>query len=123
MPEVRWSRRAEATLATIVPAVRDQLKRNAGDILHYIPPIVFPHDEGFAGTVMWHRGIACGMVSEELLAQEDDDGPWNYFFFYTPGRPGPDDPDPVRYFQILDLRGISIAEVAEQWGKIKGEAP
>lgn len=58
MPEVRWSRRAEAKLETIGPAARVQLTSNAGNILHYIPPVVFPHDEGFEGEVMWHRGIA-----------------------------------------------------------------
>ena len=87
MPEVRWSRRAKAKLGTIDPATRDQLTSNAGKILHYIPPVLFPHDEGFEGEVMWHRGIPCGMLSEELLAQEDDDGPWNYFLLYTPRPP------------------------------------
>jgi hypothetical protein len=96
------------------------VKRNAGNVLHYVPPVVFPHDEGFAGEVMWHRGIACGVLSEELLAQEDDDGAWNYFLLYVPGRPGPEDPDPSKYFEILDV--CSIAEVAERWKKMKGEA-
>ena len=101
--------------------MRIQLTSNAGNILHYIPPVVFEHDEGFAGEVMWHRGIQCGMLSEELLAHEDDDGPWNYFFLYRPGRSGPEDLAPGRYFEILDLRRISIADVAEQWEKIQGE--
>jgi hypothetical protein len=114
MPEVRWSRRAIAELMTIGLAVRAQLTTNARGVLHYIPPVVFPHDEGLAGDVMWHRGITCGMLSEELLAQEDDDGPWNYFFFYRPGRSG-------TYFEILDLRKITIADVAERWEKMKGE--
>lgn len=120
MPEIRWSRRAKAKLENIDPAVRDQLTSTAGEILHYIPPIVFPHDEGFAGKVMWHRVIACGLLSEELLAQEDADGPWNYILFYTPGRPRPEDPAPYRYFEILDICGV--AEIAEQWKKFKGEA-
>ena len=115
MPEVRWSRKAEAKLRTIGPAVRVQLTSNAGSILHYIPPVVFPHDEGCEGEVMWHRAIACGMLSEELLAHEDEDGPWNYFFLYRPGRSDPEDLAPGRYFEILDLRRISIADVAEQW--------
>jgi hypothetical protein len=122
MPEVRWSRRAKAKLRTIDPAVRVQLTSNAGNILHYIPPVVFKHDEGFADEVMWHRAIPCGMLSEELLAHEDDDGPWNYFFLYRPGRSGPEDLTPGRYFEILDLHRISMADVAEQWEKMKGEA-
>jgi hypothetical protein len=123
MPEVRWSREAQATLRTIGLAVRDQLTANAGEVLHYIPPVLFPHDEGLEGDVMWHRGIVCGMLSEELLAREDDDGPWNYFFFYRPGRLGPGAPASGPYFEILDLRRINIADVAEQWEKMKGEMP
>lgn len=123
MPDVRWSREAEAKLMTIGPDVRARLTANAGEVLHYIPPIVFPHDEGLAGDVMWHRAIRCGMLSEELLAHEDDDGPWNYFFLYQPGRSDPGDPAPARYFEILDVRRISIADVAEQWEKMKGELP
>jgi hypothetical protein len=113
MPGVRWSRRAKAKLGIIDPAVRDQLTSNAGEILHSIPPVLFPHDEGFEDEIMWHRGITCGLLSEELLAQEDDDGPWNYFLFYTPGRPGPEDPD--RCFEVLDI--CRVADVAEQWKK------
>jgi hypothetical protein len=123
MPEVRWSRKAQAALKTIDLVVRDQLTANANEVLHYIPPVVFPHDEGLAGDIMWHRGIACGMLSEELLAREDDDGPWNYFFFYRPGLLGPGDPAPRPYFEILDLRRITIADVAEQWEKMRGELP
>jgi hypothetical protein len=119
MPGVRWSRKAEAKLGILNSAVQNQLISNAVEILHYIPPVVFPHDEGFTGKVMWHRGIACGLLSEELLAQEDDDGPWNYFLFYTPRRPGLNNPDLDDYFEILDVYGV--AEVAEQWRKMKGE--
>ena len=127
MPGVHWSRRAKTKLEIIDPAVRDQLTSNAGEILHYMPPAVFPHDEGFEGEVMWHRGIPCGTLSQELLAQEDDDGPWNYFLFYTPWRPDPDpriesdpDPDPVNYFEVLDI--IHVTEVADQWETMKGGA-
>ena len=94
MPEVRWSRLAEAKLGNIAPATRDQLTSNAGKILHSIPPVQFPHDEGFRGEVMWHRGIPCGMLSEELLAQEDHDGPWNYFLLYRPQPPDAEEPEP-----------------------------
>jgi hypothetical protein len=120
MPGVRWSGRAEAKLRTIDPAVRDQLIGNAARILHDIPPIAFPHDEGFAGEIMWHRGIVCGLLSEELMAQEDADGPWNYFLFYAPRRQNPGDPHQDEYFEVLDICGIS--DVAEQWKKMRGEA-
>ncbi len=114
MPGVRWSSTAEVKLGKIDPAVRDQLTRNAREILHYIPPVTFPHDEGFEGEVMWHRGIPCGMLSEELLAQEDDDGPWNYFLFYTPGMPG-EGMDLDKYFEVLDI--CRVADIAEQLGR------
>lgn len=113
MPEVRWSRLAEAKLGNIAPATRDQLTSNAGKILHSIPPVQFPHDEGFRGEVMWHRGIPCGMLSEELLAQEDHDGPWNYFLLYRPQPPDAEEPDPVRNFHVLDV--CSVAEIARRW--------
>jgi hypothetical protein len=119
MPGVHWSRRAKAKLESIDPAVRDRLTSNTGGILHDMPPAVFPHDEGFEGEVMWHRGIPCGAQSQELLAQEDDDGPWNYFLFYKSWRPGPGDPD--EYFEVLDICGID--DVAERWKKMEGEAP
>ena len=118
MPEVRWSRLAEAKLGNIAPATRDQLTSNAGKILHSIPPVQFPHDEGFRGEVMWHRGIPCGMLSEELLAQEDDDGPWNYFLLYRPQPPDAEEPDPDRNFHVLDV--CSVAEIARRW-RNKGE--
>ncbi len=113
MPGVHWSGWAKAKLEIINPAVRDHLTSNAGKILHKIPPAFFPHDEGFEGEVMWHRGIPCGTLSQELLAQEDHDGPWNYFLFYTPWRPGPEDPDPDKDFEVLDICGI--ADIAKQW--------
>lgn len=127
VPRVSWTPAAESDLQLVVddPAVRDQLKLNAEMTLHEIEASAGRDrgSEGFEGEVMWHRGIACGMLSEELLAQEDDDGPWNYFFLYTPRRPGPENLAPGSYFEILDLRRISIADVAEQWEKMKGEAP
>ena len=115
MPGVRWSREAEAKLKMIDPAVRDQLRRNASEILHHIPPATFPYDEGIEGEVMWHRGIVCGALAQESLAQEDDDGPWNYFLFYTPLRPRPEgpDPEPDEQFEVLDV--CDLADVAERW--------
>jgi hypothetical protein len=116
MPEIRWSQRAKAKLENFAPAIRDQLTSDAGKILHYIPPVLFPHDEGFAGEIMWHRGIACGMLAEDLLEQEDDnDGPWNYFLLYTARRPEPEEPDPDRSFQVLDIR--SIADISRRWNE------
>lgn len=113
MPEVRWSRTAKAKLGTIDPATRDQLAGNAGKILHYIPPVLFPHDEGFEGEVMWHRGIPCGMLSEELLAQEDDEGPWRYFLLYRSEGTDAEEPDQDGNFEVLDI--CSIADIAKRW--------
>jgi hypothetical protein len=113
MPGVRWSRKAKAKLKMIDPVVRDQLKRKASEILHHIPPAMFPHDEGIEGEVMWHRGIACGAPVQESLEQEDDDGPWNYFLFYRPWRPRPEGPDADKRFEVLDVCGV--ADVAERW--------
>jgi hypothetical protein len=110
-----------AKLAIIDPAVRDQLTSNAAEFLHYMPPANFPYDEGFTGEVMWHRGIACGTQPQEPLAHEDDDGPWNYFLFYTPWRPGTEYPDLDKHFEVLDVCGV--ADVAEQWKKIKARHP
>jgi hypothetical protein len=118
MPGVQWSRRAIAKLEVIDPSVRDQLTSNVAEILHDMPPAIFPYDEGFAGEVMWHRGIACGTLSQESLVQEDVDGPWNYFLFYTPWRPGAEDPD--KRFEVLDV--CSIADLAERWRKMKRDS-
>lgn len=118
MPGVRWSRAAEAKLEIIDPTVRGQLTSTAGEILHYIPPVFFPHDEGFAGEVMWHRGIACGALPRGPLAQDDLDGPWNYFLFYTPRLPDTEDLDPGEYFEVMDICGI--ADVAGEWKKMGG---
>jgi hypothetical protein len=113
MAAVRWSRWAVARLEKISPATREQLVGGAGKFLHEITSVDFPHDEGYAGEIMWHRGIPCGMLSEELLAREDDDGPWNYFLFYTAQPTTPEEPDPGQIFEILDVR--SVAEVARRW--------
>ena len=127
VPRVSWTPAAESDLQLVVddPAVRDQLKLNAEMTLHEIKASAGRDrgSEGIAGEVMWHRGIPCGMLSEDLLAQEDDDGPWNYFFLYTPRHPDPENPASGSYFEILDLRSISIADIAGQWERMKGEAP
>ena len=113
MPEVLWSRSAEARLESISPAAREQLISNAGKILHDITSADFPHDEGYAGTIMWHRGIPCGMQVEDPLGEEDDDGPWNYALFYTRQPPDAEGGDPDQTFEVLDI--CSMAEVAWRW--------
>lgn len=111
MPGVHWSRRAKAKLEAIDDdAVRDQLTINAGEILHHLPPVGFPQDEGLAGQIMWHRGITCGTPPHELPAQEDDDGPWNYFLFYRRAVSSAG-------FEILYI--CDIGEVAERWEGIR----
>lgn len=115
MPEVSWSLTAKAKLGSIDPATRDQLTTNAGKILHYIPPVLFRDDEGFEGEIMWHRGIPCGMLSEELLEREDSEGPWRYFLLYTPRRPSAGKADLDTDFEVLDI--YSIADVARRWGR------
>lgn len=75
MPRVSWDK-AEADLDWIAPAVADQLKRNAEEILHNIPPLDVPGDEGeLDDGIMWHRG------SHETL-DEHADGPQNYLLLY-----------------------------------------
>lgn len=113
MAGVRWSRWAETRLELISRATRDQLVSSAGKILHDMTPAHLRHDGGYVGEIMWHRGIPCGMVSEELLAQEDDDGPWNYFLFYVALPPQTDESDPYQTFEVVDV--CSVAEVARRW--------
>ena len=89
MPEVRWSREAKAKLGTHRPRRARPAHQQRGQDLALHPACPSSRmTRALKATVMWHRGIACGMLSEELLAQEDDDGPWNYFLFYRPGRSG-----------------------------------
>lgn len=124
MAAVHWSSRAGARLERISPATRDQLVSSAGKILHDITSADFPHDEGYAGEIMWHRGIPCGMPSEELTVEEDDDGPWNYFLFYRALPPAAEEPDPYQTFEVLDV--CSVAEVARRWkagGRPPGSGP
>jgi hypothetical protein len=113
MAAVRWSRMAEVKLENINQATRDQLESGAAEILHDITSNDLPHDEGRKGNVMWHRGIRCGMLSEELLAKEDEDGPWNYFLFYSAVPPEAQEPDQHQTFEVLDV--CSVAEIARRW--------
>jgi hypothetical protein len=118
MPGAHWSRRANAKLKAIADDdVRNQLTVNADEVLHHMPPVGFPQDEGIEGEIMWHRGITCGTPPHELPAQEDDDGPWNYFLFYTPWHPALEDAGPDKDFEILYI--CHISEVAEWWEEMR----
>jgi hypothetical protein len=76
---------------------------NAPEILHHVPPAKFPRDEGFADEIMWHRAIPCGTQLEGSGVEEDDDGPWDYVFFYAARHSCPE--HWVVCFEILDIRG------------------
>ena len=83
MGRVSWSDQAEADLDGIALAVADQLRRNAEQILHDIPPVEHEGDEGeLPYGMMWHRGAAHESLSEQ------DGGPQNYAFLYRKRRPG-----------------------------------
>ena len=99
MPRVSWSDQAESDLENIDPAVADKLRRNAEEILHEIPPLVCPPDEGAAGGIMWHRGVA----HTRFLEQAND--LQNYFLFYRPLNPGE--------FEVLAV--CSIHQLASKW--------
>jgi hypothetical protein len=106
MGRVSWSDQAEADLKSIAPgAVRDQLRRNAEEILHLIPPrTAYPDDEGADGGIMWHRGDGHSPVFAD-----QDDGPQNYFLFYRRRATAPG-------FEILAVR--SIHQMARRWKQI-----
>lgn len=99
MLKVSWDR-AESDLDGVDPAVVVQLKHNAEEILHDIPPSEHPADEGYWDGIMWHRGEA-----HERL-REQPDGPQNYFLFYTKNRSGQE-------FEILAVR--SLQQVSSMW--------
>ena len=96
---VSWDN-AESDLESIDPAVVDQLKLNAEQILHHLPPIDHPADEGAAGGIMWHRGCP----HERPAGQAG--GPREYFLFYVKTNSSPE-------FEILAVR--SIYQVASMW--------
>ena len=53
MGKVSWSDEAEADLESIAPAVRNQLKRSAEEVLHLISPLTAdPAEEGIEGEIM-----------------------------------------------------------------------
>ena len=96
--KVSWHK-AEPDLAGIDPLVVDQLKQNAEELLHDIPPLKH-EDEGVRDGIMWHRGA----VGEWL--EEQSDGPQNYFLFYLKSQSGHD-------FEILAVR--SLRQVSAWW--------
>ena len=99
---VSWSDQAEADLRRInPPAVRQQIRRNAEEILHQIPPQKYPADEGFHGGIMWHRAISHGRSTGQ------DDGPVGYFLFYRSRRRNPPE------FEIKAVR--SLRQMASMW--------
>jgi hypothetical protein len=111
MGRVSWSDQAKSDLQRIDPdTVRDQLKRNAEEILHYIPRrTAYPADEGADGRIMWHRGVAHGRYTEQ---EEQDNGPQNYFLFYRRRTTAPG-------FEILAVR--SIHQVASMYAQMTRE--
>ena len=107
MGRVSWSDQAEADLQSIDPGVRDQLRHNAEEMLHHIPPnTAYSADEGAHGGIMWHRGIGDGRSTEQ------DSGPQNYFLLYRKRNPAPG-------FEILAVR--SIHQMASMWAQMTRE--
>ena len=103
-----WSDQAEADLRRInPPAVRQQIRRNAEEILHQIPPQKYPADEGFHGGIMWHRAI-----DHEKPALQDN-GPVNYFLLYQ-RRNIPD-------FEVQAVR--SLRQMASKYVQMTREPP
>jgi hypothetical protein len=89
---VSWDN-AQSDLESLDPTVVGQLKRNAEQILHNIPPIEHRADEGAEGGIMWHRGHP-----HERLADQPG-GPQEYFLFYVRSSSNPE-------FEILAVRSI-----------------
>ena len=108
MGRVSWLDQAESDLDSIAPAVKDQLRRNAEEILHDIAPRIFPTDEGAAGGIMWHRCITHEQDREIEAGRlpEQADGPQNYFLIYRKRNPAPG-------FEVLAVR--SIGQIASMW--------
>jgi plasmid stabilization system protein ParE len=106
MPRVSWSDRAEADLEIVVTDifVRAQVRGLAEEILHDIPPRLYPADEGIFDGIMWHRCVAHGHEMEIREDQADD--PQHYFLFYKKRNPGPG-------FEVLGV--CSIHQIAAGW--------
>ena len=99
MLKVSWDK-AESDLDSVDPAVVLQLKHNAEEILHDIPPWEYPADEGAYDRVMWHRGEA------HTRLEEQSDGPQNYFLFYTAN-------ESDQEFEVLAVR--SVRQISSMW--------
>ncbi len=108
---VSWSDEAEAKLDSIAPAVADELRRNAEEILHDIPPVKCEGDEGdFPNGTMWHRGAAYKRLSEQDESlSEQDSGAQDYVLLYRRHDSNPE-------FEILDV--LSNKEMASMYARI-----
>ena len=102
--KVSWHK-AEPDLQGIDPLVVAQLKQNAAELLHDIPPRKH-QDDGVRDGIMWHRGAA----SEG--PEEQSDGPQNYFLFYARSRS-------ERGFEVLAVR--SLRQVSAMWLRLSGD--
>jgi hypothetical protein len=110
-PRVRWSDQSIADMESIGPVVRDQLRRNAQEILHDVQAPTA--HEGAEGGIMWHRGITHEqerLIETGMLWEEGDDEAkaWDYFLFYRRLNPG--------QFEVLAVR--SIHKIAAQWVQV-----
>jgi hypothetical protein len=115
MARVSWSEEAERDLEVFVAtaAVRDQLRRNAQEVLHDIayaprPSCAREADAGAVGEIMWHRGVPHG---HERLPEQSD-GPQNYFLIYRRQ-------NSAQEFEVLGVR--SIHQVARYWEQMSRE--
>jgi hypothetical protein len=123
MSGVWWSDEALAELELVVedPAVREQLKRNAEETLHDIPPGANSADEGAEGEIMWRRAITHEQERQikagTLLEPEDDPyQAWNYILFYRKR-------EPDHGFEVLAVRSVhQIASLLMKMGLGHAEA-
>lgn len=111
---VSWSEQADVELLRISdPAVRRQIKRNAEqpEVVHHIPPCNYPADEGHHSGIMWHRAVSHDRPALEE-AEEQDNGPLNYFLLYRSLRRNPPQ------FQIQGVR--SLRQIGGVWNRMNG---
>lgn len=117
MGRVSWSDSAEADVAGIDHAVIYQLKRIAEEILHDIPPIVYPADEGYVDNIMWCRAITREQEHQMEAGglQETEGGipVWDYFFLYTKQESG-------EGFEVLAV--LNVHQVASRWLQMTRES-
>jgi hypothetical protein len=108
-----WSRKAEADLANIAPAIREQIKHNAEETLPDIRPGCTGQDDH---GIFWHRGITHEQENDlDWRPQEDVDGtqPWDYYLYYRTANPGG--------FEVLAV--LSTNQIANRGGHIACEPP